>query len=175
MSVAAVEADADRKLVGKSKLCASLRWSRERLDRFLEAHPDFPFVQRGSKGIAWQFDLDEALAFVARAKAEDEKQVAEMTPRARRELATAEAIERKNRLAARKLIEAPPFRDDLALMLARLGKSLDELPLEIVKRLGLPSGAHKVIQELIDERRRLMIADMDQYLADEDEGDGEDE
>lgn len=173
MSAAAMAADDEGKLVGKYALAKSLGWTRDRLDRRIEADPDFPIVERGGgAGERWQFDLDAVRAYLANADSAESDKV---TPRQRREIAQAEAIERKNREAAGELIEVAPFRDDIGLMFARLGKSFDELGLEIVKRLGLPAEAHQVVQELVDERRRQMIADMDQYLADDDEEDGEDE
>lgn len=167
MSVAADEAGDEEKTVGKAGLAARLGWTRERLDRYLHQHPEFPVVQRASKGIAWQFDVEAALAYVANVDAKP-KEAGELTPRARREIAQAEAIERKNRLEAGELVELGPLRDDLTTMFSELGKSFDDLGGEIVKRLGLPEESHRVIQELIDERRRMMIAAMEDYLPDDD-------
>lgn len=166
--MAAIAAETTVRIVGKAELAATLGWGRERLDRKIQSDANFPVRKRASKGVPWEFDVAEVKAYLA-ASADEALAGAAQTPRARREIAQAEAIERKNQIAAGELVELEPLRNDLTLMFSELGKSLDELPLEIVKRLGLPEESHKLIQEMVDERRRAMISAMDRYLPDGDE------
>lgn len=152
MSVAAVAAESGEKFGGKAELAARLTWTRDRLDRFLAQHPDFPVVHRASKGVPWRFDIDAALAYVEAAEAK-QKGNADPTPRSRHELAKAVEVEDRNRIRRGELVEAEEVRAAIATMLAVLSKSLDGAADEIGQELNLTETQILKVRELLDAKR----------------------
>ena len=67
-------------VVNKRELSSLLKCSLPTLDSLLDRHGDaFPVVQRGSNGIAWQFDPEAVTAFL---RAEQDREEAELAARA---------------------------------------------------------------------------------------------
>ncbi|NUB12535.1 hypothetical protein GAY28_07310 [Azospirillum brasilense] len=51
-------------MLGKKELAEALGWNRPKLDRRLEADPNFPILARGTRAGGWQFDLAAVRAYL---------------------------------------------------------------------------------------------------------------
>lgn len=162
----AMPAEDGPKIVGKAELAATLGWGRERLDRRILSDPDFPIVKRASKGVPWEFDLDEVRAYLAENEAKP-KASAEQTPRARRETAMAVALEDKNRRERGELVEREAMRTALTTAMARMGKNFDGAPETIARRLSLTDDEMEIIRSILDECRRSAVEDLREVLTDD--------
>lgn len=171
---------------GKAELCARLGWSRPRLDRRLESDANFPVMKRGNRQGGWEFDIDAIVAYLDGAVLEQKAAavpapVAVVAPAAegapgaahrgegtasqRLKNAQAAREEDKLRLARGELLEAEEMRLVVGTMLAHLGKGIDGLPDMIVRRLSLPDDAAPVLREMVDDLRRVMVADLKPLLG----------
>jgi phage terminase Nu1 subunit (DNA packaging protein) len=178
MAQAAQAAEAKR-LVGKKQLCEELGgWSRMKLDRRLEADPDFPVETRGTQAGGWTFDVDAVKAYLGALPPEAEDDVAtpappakvlhqvEETARSRLNAAQAQLAEDKLRERRGELVEAQPLRMALAEAVTKLGAGLNGLPDTLVRRLNLPETMAAVIRQEIDGLRRQLHVSLRDVLTD---------
>ncbi|NML43504.1 hypothetical protein HHL11_07075 [Ramlibacter sp. G-1-2-2] len=182
-----VAIEQQRGAVGKAELAEALGWTRPRLDRRLQQDAQFPVQQRGSRAGGWEFNLAAVLAYLgetqdgARAEPSGRPQLAgrataptegrrvaapgvqhhgELTASQRHKLAQARLLEDKLEQSRRALIDAEEMRLVVGTMLAHLGKGLDGLPDAALRRLELPEEARPVLQALVDDLRRNVVADL---------------
>lgn len=87
----------------------------------------------------------------------------EQTARQRRDQVQAEILEDKLRRDRGELVQAEVMRQVITKMLAHLGKGFDRLCEQIVKLPGM-SDADPVVQELVNELREMMAADLRSLL-----------
>lgn len=170
--------------LSKRELCSLLGWSRPTLDHRLDTDPLFPVLQRGSRGVPWQFEGAAVTRYLSPGKgggqtetpfdAEDgadrgpsgpigQQRAAhegELTARQRRDAVQADILEDKLRRDRGELVLAEDVRRAITVMLVRLGKGLDRLADQMVEKLGLPESNTDVIRELTDELRVGMVAEL---------------
>jgi phage terminase Nu1 subunit (DNA packaging protein) len=177
------------RIVGKKALCAEvLHWSRMRLERRLEADPEFPVVRRGTQAGGWAFDADAVLAYLGASVDEPEDAApvkvahqpedaapaapvkvvhqAEETARSRLNAAQAQLAEDKLRERRGELVEAAPLRMALAETMTKVTTGLNSLPDVLVRRLNLPATATEIIRQEIDGVRRNLVLGLREQLGD---------
>jgi phage terminase Nu1 subunit (DNA packaging protein) len=166
------------RIVGKKALCEDvLRWSRMRLDRRLEADPEFPVVTRGTQAGGWAFDADAVLAYLGASVNEPEADDAEPAPvrvqhqaeetaRSRLNAAQAQLAEDKLRERRGELVEAAPLQMALADTVTRVATGLNALPDVLVRRLNLPATATEIIRQEVDGIRRSLVIGLREQLGD---------
>lgn len=169
--------------IGKSALCRLLGWSRPTLDLRLETDRLFPVAKRGAQGGGWKFDAAAVVAYLtggtdpAEAGPSLPEQVGvqalatpvtrgdvfahsgEQTARQRRDAVQAEILEEKLRRERGELVQTEAMRHVIAKMLAHMDECFDALRIRIVRHIGV-SGADSVVQELLDELRSAIAADL---------------
>ncbi|MBN3848361.1 terminase small subunit [Paraburkholderia sp. Ac-20342] len=176
--------------LSKRELCALLGWSRPTLDHRLEIDRLFPVLQRGSRGVQWQFEGAAVMRYLSPSKgdgktdtpfdAEDGGNIdpsasvgrravheGEQTARQRRDAVQAEILEDKLRRDRGELVQAEIMRQVITKMLVHLGKGLDRLSDQVVEKLGLPESSADSIRELTDDLRVTMVAELNVLLEPE--------
>lgn len=171
----------DRHIVSKGGLAAILNWTRDRLDRRMVADPDFPVEQRGDggPGSVWKFDVAKVRAHLAKDTDETPSTTkgapAPMTPRGRRELAQAQQLEDELRASRGETVEAEPLRNALAGALQIWATYDDSASDTIGARLQLDEGEVLIVREILDDRRRELVAALRDYLKDDDDTEEDDD
>lgn len=72
MSAAETQSDGERYLVNKAQLSQILGVSESTLTKWIAAYADFPVENRGSHGVAYEFDVRKVKAWIDRHEAEAE-------------------------------------------------------------------------------------------------------
>jgi hypothetical protein len=167
------------RIVGKKALCEDvLRWSRMRLDRRLEADPEFPVVTRGTQAGGWAFDADAVLAYLGASVNEPEADDAEPAPvrvqhqaeetaRSRLNAAQAQLAEDKLRERRGELVEVGAAADGSG----RHGDEGFDRPQRAAGRPGPPpepagDGDAEIIRQEVDGIRRSLVVGLREQLAD---------
>lgn len=154
-------------LLTKGELAARLGWTRDRLDRAIAADPDnFPISVRGTKTEPWGFDLARVRAYLD--DADRKKPAADITPRGRRELASAMKLEDELRASRGETVEAGPLRETLAGALLTWAEHDNTASDTIGSRLGLTPEETMLVREVLDDRRRALAKALEEYLTDAD-------
>lgn len=166
-----------------------LRCSLPTLDALLERYPDFPVEQKGSNGVAWQFDAEKVTEFL-QSRRELEAREAEakqdvfrqfslpideiapeeakgLSPRQRAELARARLLERKEAIETGRLVLADAVAGSLQRALAVLGRQLDSLPGQLGRAHGLPDEVVRAARATLEEWRRNLVHEIRALLTDE--------
>lgn len=178
--------------LSKAELCKALGWSKPKLDRRLASDKNFPVRKRGNQSGGWEFDLPIVMRYLqisadaapkpgrppAKVVQTDSRpavqlpaapaavqHAGEATARQRREFAQARILEDKLARERGELMDTESVRSTISTMLGRFGKALDNLPDQIIKRLGLDDARLNDIRQVIDDMRQAMVADLKALLA----------
>lgn len=79
-------------VLGKKELAEALGWNRPKLDRRLDADPNFPILARGTRAGGWQFDLAAVRAYLDGSEAPRRPAAAPKPKRANRTVAVADPV-----------------------------------------------------------------------------------
>lgn len=166
-------------------MAQALRVSVPTLRALIKRHDDFPVVERGAKGVPWQFDPAEVIAFVKRKKDEEAAAGAAkddllaqfsmpledvvpieergLSPTDRRALA--QAMLKEDELAKQRgfLVLKTDLRVTLTECWAQLGQGLQAIPGIVGRRHNLPDQVVRDIRALISAQQRAIhakLADM---------------
>ena len=174
--------------VNKRELGKLLGISAPTLDARLDDEPDFPIVQRGGPGVPWEFRTDDVVAYerarLSARKAEDRARAEALakiepgmfapedegpesplqTPQQRLASARAAQAERKLAQEARLLVHTGEVKQALVDLFADLGRKLDRLPQDLVRKFNLPSDMSRHIKAELDDWRRKSVEDLEQAL-----------
>jgi phage terminase Nu1 subunit (DNA packaging protein) len=157
-----------RGYASKRDLCDALNWSRPTLDAHLLRDRNFPVIRRGSRGVEWQFDTEDVLAYlrgnVATAGSQGDTHpvsregsgtrvvhVGEATSRQRRDIVQAEILEEKLRRDRGELVLSADVKRVLSTILTHIGTSLDRFGGQLARHLNTSTSGEAAIRALLDE------------------------
>jgi phage terminase Nu1 subunit (DNA packaging protein) len=170
-------------LVNKSELARQvLRCSLPALNDMIDRDPNFPIVSRGSNGIEWQFDPVVVQDYLrglreAATKAADDRQsflaqfrlpideiapdgASELSPAARKALASARMAERTLALQTGLLVPTAEVRQKLHIAFGALAKRLGSLAKQIRTEFNLPEEVERSIARRIAESQRTIVEEL---------------
>ncbi len=150
--------------VNRAQLCVELGRSRQWVDARITDDPDFPVLQRGSRGVSYAFDLDQVRTYL---QAEDRAAsvFSAITPMAR--LANARAMMAEQDLADRmgKLIDAEEARPVLARVAADLRAIFGRAIGELTRRHGFSPACEQDFRASMDALADTFEADVGAALS----------
>lgn len=170
-------------VVNLEQLATVLGVSLPTMRQLLRRYPDFPVVERGTNGRAWQFDKDAAVAFVQGKRAEKaaahDKLLSQVqlpldallppeertaSPADRLALARAMKAEDEVARARGELVFKPELRPLVTEAWAGVAKFLAALPETIGRRYNLPEAAVRDIRRLVEEQQDRTVAALRELL-----------
>jgi len=176
-------------LVSKRELCAVLRISRPTLDNWLDRNDDFPVMERGGNGKEWQFDAAAVVAYLRDKKDQEQRDAAEragrlqqfalpiddvaadreaasLTPQERVAYARARQLERALARDSGLLVPTAEVRAALQIAIARLGRHLDSLVLQLARKHQWSPTVLRDTQGMLRDGREAFIRDLRGFAPD---------
>ena len=173
-------------VVNQEEMAKALRISVPTLRALIRRYADFPIRQRGGRGVAWQLDPAEVMAFV-RAKRAEEAAVSaakdellaqislpleEAVPPEERALSAgdrlknAQAMLKEDEVARQRgfLVMKTDMRVTLTEAWAQLGQGLQSIPAIVGRRHNLPDAVVRDIRSLIAAQQRAIHARLAEFL-----------
>ncbi len=163
--------------VNRAALCRLLRKSETWLDRRLVEDAAFPVVERGGRGVQWQFDPEAVVAYLAEQQAEDERRTAEawagasgihderqrhlptlLTPQARLAEVRAQLAEQDLAERTGRMVDAEEMQQVLGSAFAALGSAIDSTLDQLARRHGWSEAVRFDAGEAFDAARRAFVA-----------------
>jgi phage terminase Nu1 subunit (DNA packaging protein) len=168
-------------IVNKREMAALLGCTLPTLDKWLQAWPDFPIVERGRNGQLWQFDAEAACAFVKAkhdaARAEKDRRTAALAQlalplpgddgvpgvggaRSAAEMLTMarlRRIQREEEIACGRLVEARRVGAALADVFGRLGRGLRSGLRQVMAAHGVPPDCAAAIEAAFAAQQREAV------------------
>jgi phage terminase Nu1 subunit (DNA packaging protein) len=175
-------------IIGKAALAEALGMSAPTLDALLRRHPDLPVAFRGTRGIAWRFDLEAVQQFLLALKAakadaatrraaqaeqcSDEvgaTRAAARTPRHRLALARAQRVERELAVKTGALAPTSEVRQALTAAFACLQRDLRSFLRALAREHHWPDAVLRRHEAELARMQRAYVAEMRDELASDDD------
>jgi hypothetical protein len=152
------------------EMAALLGWSVPTLNAALVKDPEFPVVARGSKGVAWEFDVAAVFAHWRKLYAPPVETQGALplgdagNPVARAKEAQAQLLEAKVAALTRDTIERSEVVAVWSGAYRVLGKKLEQFPRQLARRLMLTPEQVETVRELCDEMRNDFVDRSGEYI-----------
>jgi phage terminase Nu1 subunit (DNA packaging protein) len=139
--------------VNKEELAAALKISLPTLTKWITNDPEFPIVDRGSKGIAWQFDLGDVRSHLARKKVAAKGSLDDQIKTERLQAMRLAAAEK-----AGGLVSLAQLQDLLAGLFASLSADLSAFVAQLAREQAWPAVVRSAAQRRLVEMQRAFVA-----------------